>query len=222
MTNKKICPFLIAVAGIGLAVSAAAQTTVPCNSSGCIASITTPNVSYTLTTSDDGTNFYNTFTTSSTNALDFANIYFDTNVGQAGENGSNLGFEITNDRAFIPGVNGVYYDLSKTGVTFTDVLMGNTRTISLITPNSFFLNDPTGIPFAKTLPGGEVTVHYSQAFDYTFVGGSNNYTLPNELGGAIVNTPPATPEPAGLEYMALAGLSAITMGGRRLLARIRR
>src|ERR1700710_506971 len=70
---------------------------------------------YTVTSSQDASNIYVTLQTTgaqATSALDFANIYFggDTSVG----------IEVTNDRAFIPGLS-TYYALAGTGYTFSEV-----------------------------------------------------------------------------------------------------
>lgn len=205
------------------ATAVAAPVTVPCSNNTCVATITNPSnsASYTLTTTDDGTNFITTYQTANDMGLNFANIYLDTTTSTNPASGSNLGFEITNDRAFIPGAPG-YYSLNGTGITFTDTIdPTGAGSISLIIPNSFLESATTGIPFVPALPGGEVTVHYSQAFGYDMIGGSNNYTLPNELGGAFLPaaTTAATPEPGSFSLLLLGGLGGLPALRTRLRRR---
>ncbi len=226
MRNRVLAVLTLVSASMVSGVAHADPVTVPCNNGVCIASLQNSNgVAYTVKTYDDGTNFVNVFHTSSPGALDFANIYFDTQTGTAADNGSNLGFEILNDRAFIPGVSSGgdlgsgYYSLAGTGIFFTNVVDPVTGeiTITLTTPNSFFETDPTNIGFGTTAPGGTVTIHYSQAFGYDFLGGSDNFSLPNEIGGAVLPAAIApTPEPASLSYMLLTGLAALPVAARRL------
>lgn len=228
--------FAASLSVLGCAVIPAALAspiTVPCTSTGCTATITqdananygfgnpgqTAKVGYSITTFEDGTNFHTTFSTTNPTAQNFANIYFDTQSSR--NTHSNLGFEITNDRAFIPGQSG-YYNLAGTGISETSKTVGGVLTIEQIIPNSFFLTDPTGIGFVTTLPGEAVTVHFAQAFGYDVVGGSLNFSLPNELGGAsIPGEASPVPEPASLEYMAIAGLGLASTWARRMLSKKR-
>lgn len=228
---RKLVGSLLSVsAPFFVAAAVAAPMTVPCSNNTCVATITNPSngASYTLTTTDDGTNFITTYQTANDMGLNFANIYLDTTTSTNPTGGSNLGFEITNDRAFIPGQttggpnNDGYYPLTGTGITFTDTIDSTgAGTISLVIPNTFLETDPTGIPFTPALPGGEVTVHYSQAFGYDMIGGSNNYTLPNELGGAFLPAAvAATPEPSSLSYLLLAGFGSLPAASRKLRTRL--
>jgi hypothetical protein len=54
------------------------------------------------------------------------------------------------------------------------------------------VKNPLGMPFVVTPDGTLVSLHLSQSFGYSVVGGSGNYSAPVELGDAIVSS---TPEP---------------------------
>ena len=179
----------------------------------------TANVGYSLYVRDDGSFFYVLATTTDLTALHFENLYIDT-IASTANTGSNFGVEVTNHRAFIPGVAG-YTDLTGTGFTFAPGTSSGVYGIEAAIPNSFFLTDPLGMGFAKTPDGTLVSVHLSQTFSYSVVGGSANYPAPVELGDAIVGSIAAVPEPGTLQYMAISGLGALSIAGRRIINRIR-
>jgi hypothetical protein len=177
---------------------------------------------YTITTSDNGTQVVVAVSTSDKNAqgLDFANLYFESTANDA-TTGSNVGFEASgtavND-AFDPNT-GVKYSTAMPGFSSTEVDDGTNKTITVTIPNVFFLDDPDGIGFAKTPAGTDVSLHLSQSFGYSVVGGSADYPRPQELGLAEVDAPAPVPEPAGLTYMALSGFGLLAEAGRRLRGR---
>jgi len=184
----------------------------------------TAQVGYTITTSDNGTSFIVAVSTTDANALPFANLYFDTIASTPGT-GSNLGFEVSatavND-AFYPNT-GQKYTATVTapgsGFSSVETNVGGTETITVTIPNSYFLTDPDGF-FTPTPDGTLVSLHLSQSFGYSVVGGGANFAAPVELGDAIVSAAASpVPEPAGLTYMALSGFGLLAEAGRRLRRR---
>ncbi len=170
----------------------------------------TANVGYTIQTSDNGTTFNVTETTTDPTALEFSNLYFDTIASTPGT-GSNIGFEfgttVANDDLFNPNT-GTKYSIAGTGITatFTQTTTPITGTVTSTTaniniPNSFFLNVPDGFA-ASTPPGTLVSLHLSQTFSYSVVGGSANFPAPQELGDATIGSATTTPEP---NFMLLVG-----------------
>ena len=154
---------------------------------------------YSIQTSDNGTNFVVTLNDTGASLGSFANLYFDT-IADTPNTGSNLGFEfgVNSEDSFDPNT-GKKYDLTGTGVTsvFTPTASGTLAVITI--PNTFFLDNPLGMAFTDTQAGGTVSLHLSQAFGYSVVGGSANFAAPVELGAATIARPsglPATPEPS--------------------------
>lgn len=174
----------------------------------------TATVGYNIYTRDDGNFFYVLLTTTDTSALPFANLYFDTIASTPGT-GSNLGFEVTNNQAFIPGKGGVFTPSSSDFSFATTNDMG-TLGITAAISNTFFLTDPLGMGFAKTPDGTLVSLHLSQSFGYSVVGGSANFPPPVELGDALVGSATSVPEPATLSLIATGLLGAASAIRRRL------
>jgi hypothetical protein len=115
------------------------------------------------------------------------NLYLDTDPDTA--SGSDLGFEITNDRAFRPGVAGYSAPL---GLSF--VASGNI--VEFAIPLSMLTGGIASLPsFGANKwvqPGGRVRFQLSQAFGYSVAGGAAFYG-DNRLGSFRL---PAVPEPA--------------------------
>ncbi|MDP9039749.1 MAG: PEP-CTERM sorting domain-containing protein [Acidobacteriota bacterium] len=176
----------------------------------------TGTVAYNIYTRDDGNFFYVLLTTTDASAAssNFANLYFDT-IASTANTGSNLGFEVTNGRAFLPGGSTYFYPTSSDLVVATDDNAG-TYGIEVAISNSFFLTDPLGMGFAKTPNGTLVSLHLSQSFGYAVVGGSANFPAPVELGDAIVGASAPTPEPSSLALLGTGVLGAAGMLRRRL------
>ena len=227
-------PALYIAAALSLTpLASAAPITIPCTTTTCAPVIiaadpnaptsnfgspgNTATVGYTIQTSDDGTGFKTVVTTADPSALQFSNLYFDS-IASTPNTGSNVAFEVINNRAFDPN-KGIFFDLTGTGFTFSDTVVNGVSTITSFIPNSFFLNDPLGIGFAKTPQGTLVSLHLSQSFSYSVVGGSGNFTAPTELGAFAISSASPVPEPATLEYLALSGLGLLTGAGRRFLIR---
>jgi hypothetical protein len=145
--------------------------------------------------------------------LNFANLYFSTYI----PNGSNVGFEVENDRAFVPGPGGYYNGLDAlgfewslhTGTTYANG--GEAMALELAMPWSYFVNDPQHLNFPKIEPGDQLQFRISQSFGYSAAGGAS-YD-PTRLG--MVSYQP-TPEPvsAGLIGLGLAGLGVLGLRRR--------
>ena len=155
---------------------------------------------YTISTRDNGTSFLVNLVDANSNALEFSNLYFDT-IASTPNTGSNLGFEFgaNSEDAFDPN-SGTKYNLAGTGVTSVFTQNATGTSVAITIPNTFFLNNPLAMPFADTPPGTLVSLHLSQSFGYSVVGGSANFPAPVELGDAIVGTAAVTttPEPSSL------------------------
>jgi hypothetical protein len=136
----------------------------------------------------------------------FSNLYFDTNPPAA--DGSDLGFELTNDQAFIPGVPGYYGPVSGSGVLFAST-PGTATTPNMIEaaiPWSFFTADPLGMGFPLATPGSSVTLRLSQSLGYSVAGGESYGA--NRLGNVAVPTA-AVPEASSVLVF---GLVALVIG----------
>jgi hypothetical protein len=200
-----------------------APVSITANASAPVGNFGTPGTqnaaAYNIYTRDDGNYFYVLVTTTDSTAPVFTNLYLDTIASTPGT-GSNLGFEVNNDRAFIPGVSG-YFTPSSSDFSYATANDNGTVGITAAISNSFFLTDPLGMGFAKTPDGTLVSLHLSQSFGYSVVGGSGNYPAPTELGAAIVSSTTPVPEPPSIEYMLLSGLGVLSFAGRSVLARLR-
>jgi hypothetical protein len=118
--------------------------------------------------------------------LVFANLYFDTNPFTA--SGSDLGIEVTNARAFRPGLPG-YSDLTGTGFEFATSATG----VEFALPLSYLRTDPQGVGFPAIGPGNSfLRLNLSQSFGYSVAGGQADYGT-ERLG--LLNLSPV-PEPA--------------------------
>lgn len=168
---------------------------------------TTATTGYTIQVYDDGTYLNVVEQTTGTGGLPFANLYFDTTPSTYP--GSNLGFEFGTDAAtydaFIPGVTGSN-TLIGSAATAAFIINGDQITADIKIANNFFIENPLSLAYPSTPSGTDVSLHLSQSFGYSVVGGGGNYAAPAELGEAIVSTP--TPEPGlyGLLGIGMAGL----------------
>ena len=170
---------------------------------------TTATVGYTIAVSDDGIDFNVFLSTTDPKALPFANLYIDT-IASTPNTGSNLGFEFGQSSmdAFYPNT-GVKYVIDGMGVGSTFSVDTTGTTALIVIPNNFFLNNPASMPFASTPAGTLVSLHLSQSFGYSVVGGGANYAAPIELGDAIVDAPSVAPEPNSLVLFGIGGLGLL-------------
>ena len=160
--------------------------------------------SYNVVTSQDANNIYVDVVETGiySGALAFSNIYLGGNTS--------VGFEVSNDRAFIPGQNG-YFALAGTGfvVNTTGSLAAGNLDIGFTLPFSFLETDPLNMGFQRLddQPGHNFTrVSLSQSFGYSVAGGgAPYYDSTNKLGSFVV---PSVPEPASMALLAvgIAGL----------------
>lgn len=227
---QKFFAFTLAAASLAVLPSVASATTVvviPGNPAAPTSNFQNPGFEatsgYTITTSDNGTSVIVAFTTTDLSAPDFANLYFETQALDT-TMGSNLGFEASStavNDAFVPNTGMKYLLTGLTGFNSAEAVGLTSKTLTVTLPNSFFLTDPLGIGFPKTPSGTDVSLHLSQTFGYSVVGGSTYFPRPQELGLATVSAASPVPEPAGLSYMALSGLGLLAEAGRRVRGRKR-
>lgn len=167
---------------------------------------TTVGPGYSIQVQDDGTNYHvllNVTDHAESSIGNFANLYFDTDP--AANNGSDVGFEVTNGRFFIPGADGYYDPGSDLTVDAT-----HSGVIDVSIANSFFTSggvDGAVFPAAT----GNVVLRLSQSFAFSVAGG-DSYG-PDRLGAASVAAPLPAPAWAGL---ALFGSVGIIGGAKRL------
>jgi hypothetical protein len=147
-----------------------------------------------------------------TTGLNFANLYFDTNP----LSGSDLGVELTSDRAFRPGVAGYYNGLIASGWSYVVApgsnygSGGQGAVIEFAMPWTFLTSDPLGVGYPLVNPATGVRLNLSQAFGYSVAGGQAYYGN-NRLGFTSLG---AVPEPSSV-LLALAGLGWIGWRRRR-------
>jgi hypothetical protein len=166
---------------------------------------------YSVQVRDDGAYYYGALQITDHANLspgDFANLYFDTDPQNG--NGSDVGFEITNNRFFIAGAPG-YYDATP---YLTYAVDGGTHTIEFAIDNAFFTSSPqAGAPYPLGFPTatGDVTLRLSQSFGYSVAGGTANGDAVR-LGVASVASGTATPLPSAAS-MSLGTLAVLGVAG---------
>lgn len=135
----------------------------------------------------------------------FANLYFD--LDPQNGNGSDLGFEVGNHDAFIPGIMG---SVATPEITFATSADGGTFEFSI--PNSDFTAPIAGLSYnpGQVFPDAAnptVVLRLSQSFGYSVAGGATYGT--NRLGSFDVAA--NVPEPASLTLfgVALAGIAVL-------------
>lgn len=142
------------------------------------------------------------------NAGNFVNLYLDTNPDSAP--GSDLGFEITNQRAFKPSTG--------QNVAASDIQFAiGANAVEFLIPLAYLRNGVTGLSdFSDFVaPGGRFTFRLSQAFGYSVAGGPTYGD--NRLGSFVM--PGAVPEPATWATMIAGFALAGAVARRRRTAR---
>jgi hypothetical protein len=142
----------------------------------------------------------------------FVNLYLDTNPPlTVSGGGSDVGFEVTNDRAFIPGQPGYASNLG------LDIFQGGSAATGFVVefaiPLSLLRNGIPGLgAFPNVAPGGFFTFRLSQAFGYSVAGGTTYGG--NRLGAFQM---PAVPEPASWAMM----IGGFGLAGAAMRRRVR-
>jgi hypothetical protein len=163
---------------------------------------------YTIYTNADATNFYVGLESNgpiNAGNLDFANLYFSTNLTE----GSTVGFEANNSRAFIPGGAGYTPYTATSGIVLDDTSTATQYAIEFSVPFSFFTTDPLGMGFTKATT--DVELRLSQTFGYSVAGGASYGA--GRFGDFA--PPAATPEPSTLTLAALAAFACVIPIARR-------
>ena len=148
----------------------------------------------------------------------FSNLYFDLNPGA--NNGSDLGFEIQNDRAFIPGRGGYSASLG-----IEQAISADGFTVEFFLPNNLFTTAIAGLNYyddgQPAALGDTVRLQLSQSFGFSVNGGLAFYgadrlgTVELAAAGGVV------PEPATWAMM-IVGVGAVggAMRRRRVSTRV--
>lgn len=158
--------------------------------------------SYDIFLAYDSGNVYgllqNTGPRADINGVAWANLYWNTNPGAG--TGSDLGFEITLNRAFKPGVPGYAEGLAIQFVT-------TAQSLEFLIPASYFTSGIPGLTFPLVTPGDPIVLSLSQSLGLSVAGGATYGD--SRLGEIHIG---AVPEPstwammligfAGLGFMA--------------------
>ena len=169
--------------------------------------VTTDGEGYSIYLTSDANNVYGYIQGDGvgTSAGNFSNLYFDLNppVGD----GTDIGFEITNNRAFVAG--GPAGEYANIGIDYAN---GPDGSIEFSIPNSAFEAPIAGLTYfpGQTFasPGSTVNLGLSQTLSYSVEGRELGSVV---IGGSAVS---AAPEPSAWALM-LAGVGAMGLMLRR-------
>jgi MYXO-CTERM domain-containing protein len=171
---------------------------------------TNQSAAYDIYLTTDATTVYGLIRADRVTGLQFANLYFD--LDPANGNGSDLGFEITNDRAFVPGMAG--YSASLSGLTYA--LSADGLGIEFAIDNSLFTSAIAGLTYYPgqefATAGTDVVLRLSQSFGYSVAGGAS-YGI-GRLGSVTLGASSDVPAPASLA-LAVIGLGMLGFTRRR-------
>jgi hypothetical protein len=152
--------------------------------------------------------------------LNFSNLYFSLRYGPGtyGNNGSSIGFEVTNDRAFRPGLAGYHNDTaanliqsaSFAGAASDPDVIETAIDLSVFTDNALGVTS-YGLPVGETAVG--IRLNLSQSFGYSVVGGQANF---GDARLGFVDLPAATVPAPGVPALAGAALLALAALRRRV------
>lgn len=163
--------------------------------------------SYDIFLAYDSGNVYgllqNTGPRADINGIAWANLYFDTD--NATSAGSDIGFELTNNRGFLPNVPGYSSPLGIQVVT-------TTQSLEFLIPASYFTSGVPGLgAFPLVAPGGTLQLRLSQSFGYSVAGGPD--FGPDRLGEVQIGS--AVPEPTTWAMMLIGFAGVGFMAYRR-------
>ena len=157
---------------------------------------------YSVYLTSDGGYVYGLLVADRNVTLNFANVYFGRPVI-----GSTIGFEITNQRAFTPGVSGY----AAAAIQYAQTA----NSIEFALPESYFTSPIGGLASAGFNPGDFVSLRLSQSFGYSVAGGVD-YDMNTRLGAVQLSGGAAVPGPlAGAGLLPLLGLAGFVASRRR-------